>query len=61
MCVRVRVLKKNHVRDPTKRKAQWSEQSFHVANRHMQMLYLRITLESVYYFPPFTPFVFFLQ
>jgi len=29
-----------------------------MANRHMQMLYLRVTPESVYHFPLFTPFVF---
>lgn len=50
---------KNHTRDPAKRKAQWSERSFHVANRHMQMLYLRITLESVYHLPLFNPLCFF--
>lgn len=53
MCIR-----KDHMRDPTKRKARWSEQSFHVADRHMQMLYLRVTPQPVYHFPLFIPFVF---
>lgn len=53
MCIR-----KDHMRDSTKRKARWSEQSFHVADRHMQMLYLRVTPEPVYHFPLFIPFVF---
>lgn len=45
MCVR-----ENHMEDSAKRKVRWSERSFHVVDRHMQMLYLRVIPppESVY-------------
>lgn len=57
MCMRV--LEKNHVRKPAKSKAQWSEQSFHVANRHMQMLYLRVTPPSLSTTSLYSPSLFF--